>query len=401
VINPTEPKVYLPLIRSLYSPAYVEPEKWIAEIENDGSYSILTAIENYEFIIACLIKAISVMEIPTIGIDKSLMSRVNNIFDKHDEYLRKYFNLKEEERHYKKLYSIIRFIVFKDHFGNKENDIKYFCAAWNSYFKYIFDSSEYYPEDDDDCDDDDCDDEVDGDDEVDEYKNNEDLSYQKFAALKNKYKCIINTTEFEKYFKFRIFDYNYDLLTNLFDFFCGKKNSITNSFVDKKIVEVKRDKNYYITEKGYSDFQKDLIYFKEPYFHIMEALQENELKAKLNLEDPIITRKDDLFFLTKPRSFFCDIVVVYYAEYNKLFHPGKEISDIDWSKFNKCVIDASGNKFNLKKNKNTSKRNSKYDEDINTIVDHIFEYIKKPENASFINLPKQKILRKPLIAKNL
>ena len=174
MINPTEPKALLPPIRSLFSTEYVEPAKWIEEIKKDGSHSALAAIENYEFIIACLIKAIFAMGITVVGMDKSLMDRVNSIFDSHGEYFRKYFNLKEEEEHYKQLYSIIRFIVFKDSFGNNKDDIKNFCAAWNDYFKFIFDSSEYYPEED---------------------EEDENLSDQKFALLKKTYGSSGNIVE--------------------------------------------------------------------------------------------------------------------------------------------------------------------------------------------------------------
>jgi hypothetical protein len=100
-------------IRSIISTEYVKPTEWMEEIEKYEikNNEIIEIIEVYEFIIACLIKSISLI----FEIDKPLNDKINEIYDNTSNYINKYFNLKPE---FEPLFNIIRFNdFFKNNFG--------------------------------------------------------------------------------------------------------------------------------------------------------------------------------------------------------------------------------------------------------------------------------------------
>ena len=318
-----------------------------------GKQNVVETMENFEFIIACLIKAISVL-----GSEKSMMDRVNEIYSKKEDYLRKYFNLDLEQT---EIFDIIHFIEFKNNFALEvdeiNNRIEKFCISWNKCYELIFGESE-------------------------EYLRGDDLK-----LIVKDLKYVYDSSEFEKYIKIPVVNYN--LVVNLLDFFKDEKAKNENNHV--KAVIKKKEIFQYIAEKKYSDNQKELIFYNITYLHIIEALQSSELKQQLksniikNNDIPIIKNEDGIFILSEKRNFFCAIVNAYVEAYNKKYVERNNSTGtnkgVNWSRFDNCMKYKDGKKLMLK---NNNKKKLKMDDDyiylINKIIKYIFEYVKELEN---------------------
>ena len=361
MITPTKARNYLPSIRSLITSDYVKPTEWIDEIEKKGNIDTIATIEIYEFIIACLIKAISF-----ISIDKSLMDKVDNIYKDKNEYMRKYFNL---NKGYIPLFIILRFIDFKKCFGkqNEKKETDDFCNAWNNYYHFVFDSNENLL--------------------------NIDLKKIMKNGLKHDVIPFIECDSIVNLFEF--FDNNKhviktiapinDIAQNIFfDYFskyCGSQDIKINRSEDDKIFK-------HILNKSYSDVQAKLIYRNRSYFHLMETLQSEELQNILNLKSPIISNSKGFFILSKPRNFFCEIVQRYCKKYNETNNPSEKNLGIEWSYFDKCMKDGKKTAFNLIENKNTIRKDNK----IESLMDEIVGFISNfAENSDLFRSlsPKQ------------
>lgn len=144
MINYTRKEKTLPLIRSALSSEYLQPTQWIAELIEDRPDDIFGIIEKYEFIIACLIKTVSLSNIQddihflTLA-DKQFSTLVDNICNKRDYYLKEYFHDKDD----KFIFNITRFIFFDEKaLITIPNAVSYFCKSWNEYYHWIFNKNE-------------------------------------------------------------------------------------------------------------------------------------------------------------------------------------------------------------------------------------------------------------------
>jgi len=356
----------LPLIRCKIKNEYIQPTEWIEELQKKRPDDVIKMIKIYEFIIAILLKSIS---FKNIFIDKSFCEKIDSIYKEKDSYCKDYFNTNVE---FKKIFTIIHFIDFPFNIGFIENAAIDFCKTWNEYYCFIFKIND----------------------------NNIDILSTENLNSKSNYEDIIKNIG--------IPSISYDSIYNLLTFFEEKKrdfelkNKSSSSYSQANDKQEKKDDKEVYIDKNYSSAQKKLLYREETYFHIMEALQDEELSNKLGLERPIIiNNKNGFFFLTQSFAYFCAIVQEYCKEYHKKYQE-TEFSGIDWSYFNQCMKNKRNiNKnipFNLKGNNNTL--SLKKSDEITRIVKLINGYINEPKNSSLFKNPPQINKRSPLIPKN-
>jgi hypothetical protein len=142
MIKPPLYNIKLPFMKSIINNTPVDPVKWIEEIEKLAyPYNeIIELIEYYEFIISCLIKSVSFLEI-----DKLLLEKVNNIFYRNYKiFAGKYFKRFE---FYDSILFIIQFFnvrheYFKYGLYETKYDTEKLYKYWNFYFNLIFNNGE-------------------------------------------------------------------------------------------------------------------------------------------------------------------------------------------------------------------------------------------------------------------
>jgi hypothetical protein len=171
-----------------------------------------------------------------------------------------------------------------------------------------------------------------------------------------------------------------NIFADCFSKYCGLQ--------DIKINEEQEDKIFkHIFNKNYSEYQKQLIYKNDTYFHIMEALQSEELQKTLGLKVPIISNSNGFFVLSKSRNFFCEIIQRYCKKFYETYYPSEKQLGIEWSYFDKCMKDDKGTDFNLKENKNTIRKDREIESSVDEIVDFISNFA---ENPDIFRLPSPK-----------
>ena len=133
----------IPPLPSLISIGKLLPIEWYNEkkMKVYEAHEIIEIIEMHEFIIACLIKAISFLK--SIGKNTAFITKIDEIYNNKFYYSKRYFNLKPE---FNTLFSIIRFIDFKNeyfYYGviGDEEETKNLYESWNYYYTLVFGES--------------------------------------------------------------------------------------------------------------------------------------------------------------------------------------------------------------------------------------------------------------------
>jgi hypothetical protein len=317
----------LPHLGDLISFEKILPNEWWDK-KNNKKYTYperIEIIEQFEFIIACVIKAVSFLEI-----DGELFDKVNSIYSSGlDNCTAEYFNCKSG---CEQLLFIIQFIGNDSevHYSglNDEERIINFCNCWRECYEFIFGKSE------------------------------------EFLNIKNEINKKNNKKSRRHIFlvkHFQVPEINYKLIYKLLDRLSVDKERFKelNTRYGNTGREQQSNKN------NYSEAQHALLGHKKEYEHIMEALQ------NINGKDckPYIVNIGGFFEL----NMHLNLMTFVIKEYCKKYRNKKEYPDIEWSLFNNCMNDKEGKMTNLKENWRKSVQKP---EGLFSIIDEISKFVK-------------------------
>ncbi|MDR0313055.1 MAG: hypothetical protein LBI14_05625 [Treponema sp.] len=130
MITPAYTEFSLHPIKSCFTQEATDPTSWIDEFEkSEYPYNeIISVIEFYEFIIACIIKAM-----PFLEDNESLLDKVNTIFkERYNTFAQEHF---KEVKFYESLLTIIRFINLPPQ--NRKYGLCDTVQATQNFYKYL------------------------------------------------------------------------------------------------------------------------------------------------------------------------------------------------------------------------------------------------------------------------